>query len=49
PTTKLQFQIGPLKNGLSKCCLLFLAGYEPKDIYNCDETAVFFKVLPNRT
>lgn len=29
--------------------LVVLAGYEPKDIYSCDETTVFFKVLPNRT
>lgn len=24
-------------------------GYEPNNIYNCDETALFFKLLPDRT
>jgi hypothetical protein len=26
-----------------------LGGYEPRDIYNADETGLFFNVLPDRT
>jgi hypothetical protein len=27
----------------------FLEGYEPRDVYNADETGLFFNVLPERT
>lgn len=27
---------------------VLLASYRPNDIFNCDDTAAFFKVLPNR-
>lgn len=26
-----------------------LDGYSPDDVYNCDETAFFFKCLPDKT
>ena len=26
-----------------------IKNYDLKDIYNCDETSIFFKVLPNKT
>ena len=26
-----------------------LEGYEPRDVYNADETGLFFNVLPDRT
>ena len=31
------------------CFRLFLKGYYPDDIYYVDETALFYKALPNKT
>ena len=28
---------------------IFNGGYEPRDVYNADETGLFFNVLPDRT
>jgi hypothetical protein len=28
---------------------IFTGGYEPRDVYNADETRLFFNVLPDRT
>jgi hypothetical protein len=28
---------------------IFNAGYEPRDVYNANETGLFFNVLPDRT
>ena len=28
---------------------VILANYDPDDVYNCDETGLFFKLLPDRT
>ncbi|XP_071965525.1 tigger transposable element-derived protein 6-like [Antedon mediterranea] len=33
------------KEQISELCV----GYEPKDIFNCDETGLFFRALPDRT
>ena len=26
-----------------------IEGYKPKDIFNCNETGLFFKMMPNKT
>jgi hypothetical protein len=32
-----------------KVCHLYWGGYEPRDVYNADETGLFFNVVPDRT
>ena len=38
-----------LLNAWLESLLSLLEGYEPRDIYNADETGLFFNVLPDRT
>lgn len=28
---------------------VILDGYEPSDVYNCDETGLFFKLMPDKS
>ncbi|GFV92808.1 tigger transposable element-derived protein 1 [Trichonephila clavipes] len=42
------------KEAAEKCCLKFqefieTEGYLPQQIFNCDETGLFWKHMPNRT